>query len=225
MWKKDNFRINKLYISLFVWIVYVIWILKFATLELSINNFLMHFLFLVLILAIYFKDIKKYYVDFKNAKKGRIFCYVLVLFGILFVSNFLIGFISGFMGSGFDADSSSKLIAKLFSNVPWGTLFATFLTVIFYSITEEFVFRKSIGDIIKSPILFIVISSLVNWYFQATIFSPKLSEFVVSLTVLFNSIFLSYVFVKKNNLLYTIFTRMLYNVIICGIQLILLFVK
>lgn len=223
--KKNNFKFNKLYTSIIVWILYVIWILKFSTLELSISNFFLHLLFLIIIVMIYFKDLKQYYIEFKKEKKKKIFLYVLVLFGLLFASNFLISFFTNLMGNSFDSDSSSKLIANLFANLPWGTLFATFLTVIFYSVTEELVFRKSIKDIIKNPILFIIISSIVNWYFQATIFSPKLSEFVISLTVLFNSIFLSSIFVKKDNILYTIFTRMIYNIIICGIQLILLFVK
>lgn len=226
--KIDKGNIGKLCISVGVWLIYIIWVLKVASTDLTVTNFLLHLVFLGIIVLIYFNDIKKYISDYKkDGKKGikSVLIYTLILFGILVVSNILISIISGMMGSSFDADSGSKAIGVLFSQAPWGTLFATFLTVIFYSIVEEFVFRKSIRDVVKNPILFVVISSLITWYFQATIFSPKLSEFVISLSVLFNSVFASIVYVKRGNILYTIFPRMIYNLIICGIQLVHLLTK
>lgn len=223
MSKGKNDRNKKLFVSLFVWVIYILWILQVSSIKLNLTNFLLHLLFLGILVFIYRDDLKKDFKNFKkDGKKGikSVLLYTLILFGILLVSNVLITVISKLMGGEFAADSSSQLIGKLFHNTPFGTLFVMFLTIIFYSVVEELVFRKSIRDNIKSPVLFVIVSSLITWYFQATIFSPQLSEFVVSLSVLFNSIFASIVYVKKGNILYAIFPRMLYNLIICCVQLI-----
>ncbi len=219
---KDNYK--KLLITIAIWILYVVWILKISSTELSIANFLLHVIFLLLIVIInrqYLKDC------LKNLKKDKhwlrtIILYTLLFFIIMFVSNALITVISNATGITLDTDTANTQMNKMFNIVPFGTLFVVFLTCIFYPFIEELIFRKSLKDYIGNAFLFVLISSLLTWYFQVSISSPKIPEFILALTSLFNSIFAAVILVKKNNILYTIFPRMLFNLIISIIQVILL---
>jgi len=224
--KEENFK--KPITSLIVWIIYIVWLLKLSSSELSLTNFLVHLLFILILIFIYKNDLKIAFQNLKTnkGKSGKIIIFGLImLFIILIVSNILITVITNMMGSEFDTDSSSSALFEIFDIVPFGTLFVMFMTIFFYPIVEELVFRKSLYDVIKKPILFIIISSMITWYLQVTLANPHISEFVLSLTVLFNSIFMSILLVKKENILYPIFSRMSYNLVICLINLIPLFMK
>ena len=212
---------TKLILTLGVWLLYIVWLLKFSSVKLDLANVLCYVGFLGLLLFIYFDDFKSYFKDFKkNLKKNilTVFVYFLIFIVILVVSNILISILLPL-----NPDSGNSAIYDLFSNVPLGTIFACFLTIFFYPIVEELVFRKSLRDVIKNPIVFIILSSLISWYFQVTLINPKLSEFILTSQFFFNSIFAAIIFVKKNNLLYAIFPRMLYNFFICLMQIIALF--
>lgn len=228
MSKEKNKENKKLYISLGVWVLYIIWLLKLSSSALSITNFLVHLLFVVILLAIYKNDLTKAFKKLQKNKSKSIKTIIfglIMLFILLFASNIVISVITNMMGNSFDTDSSSSALFKLFDTFPFGTLFAMFMTIFFYPIVEELVFRKSLYDVIKSPILFIILSSVITWYFQVTLTSPHISEFILSLTVLFNSVFMSILLVKKDNILFPIFSRMSYNLVICLINLIPLFIK
>lgn len=217
---------NKLLISIFVWILYIVWLLKISSTELSIVNVLVHIIFAGILVGLYWNDLKVYWKSFKANKKKSIksvLLYLVIILALLFASNILISVISSMMGGTFDSDSSTKIISTLFKKVPFGTMFVMFLMIIFYPVVEELVFRKSLRDVIKNPVIFVIISSLITWYFQVTLVNPQISEFVLSLSVFFNSIVSAIIFVKKDNILFSIFPRMLYNIIICAIQLIGLF--
>ena len=115
--------------------------------------------------------------------------------------------------------SSSKMISNVFNNVPFGTLFACFLTIIFYPVVEELMFRKSLRPAIENGVLFVIITSLLSWYFQVTLLNPSVNEFILAIQTLLNSIFAGIVYVRTNNIIYTISSRMLFNILICVIQL------
>ena len=119
-------------------------------------------------------------------------------------------------------DSSSGALSKVFENVPYGTLFACFLTIVFYPIVEELIFRKSLRPAIKNGVLFVIITSLLSWYFQVTLLNPSISEFVLAIQNLLNSVFMAIIYVKTNNIIYTISSRMLFNIFICTMQLVML---
>lgn len=222
----NNNSNNKLLISMFVWILYIVWLLKISSTQLTIVNVITHIIFAGILVGLYWNDLKAYWKNFKSNKKKNIksvILYLVIILVLLFASNILITAISSMMGGSFDSDSSTKIISTVFKKVPFGTMFVMFLMIIFYPIVEELVFRKSLRDVIKNPIIFIIISSLITWYFQVTLVNPQISEFVLSLSVFFNSIVSAIIFVKKDNILFSIFPRMLYNIIICAVQLIGLF--
>ncbi len=225
--KKDVSK-NKLFLSLLVLILYFTFILVFASTELTFLNFISHFLLLVAILFIYRNDLKKNWIEYRSNKKNflKILLY-LVIFFVLgnIINNIIIDiYVSTIDGSAL-LEQSQQTLSSIFIKIPWGTLFVCFLTIFFYPIVEELVFRKSFGDVINNKVLFILVSSLVSWYFQVTLLNPSIPEFVLAIGVLFTSVFASIIYTKKKNILYTIFPRILFNVITCVMQLVYLFIK
>lgn len=215
---------NKIFKTLIVWILYLLWLFIFSGTDLTLINVLSYIAFLGVNIFIYRDDLKDGLKKLKKDKKKiRTFIlYFIIIFAILIVSNILIGVISN---GAFDSDSSSKSIYSLFEIVPFGTMFVMFITIFFYPIVEELVFRKSLYDVISNPILFIILSSLITWYFQVTLINPQISEFILALSTLFNSVFASIVLTKKKNIWYAIIPRMAYNLVICLVQLIPLITK
>lgn len=224
--KKDSNNYTKILITIFVWCIYVGWLVFLSSTALTLINFLIHLLFLSVMIFIYRNDLKKNIKDLKSKKKNIL---LLILFFIgclilLVVSNILIELL--LKAFGFPEDTggaSSNAIFSLFKVVPFGTLLAIFFTVFFYPIVEELVFRKSLGDVIQNKVLFVIVSSIICWYFQVTLLSPTLLEFIIGIGALLNGIYASIIYIKKKgNVLYTIIPRMLYNVFICVMQLIAL---
>lgn len=215
-------KTKKLLLTLFVLIIYFIFLLKFSSTNLTFINFLTYFIFLIIILFIYSKDLKNYYINLKKDKKK--FKTLLLYFIIFFIistllSNIILNIIEQNTNINFNVDMSNKTIFSLFKIFPSGTLFVIFFTCIFTPFVEELVFRKSIRDVIDNKIIFIIVSSLLSWYFQVSLLNPNISEFVLAISTLLNSIFASYIFVKNDNILYSILPRMMYNIVICLIQL------
>ncbi len=214
-------KTKKLLQTLFVLLIYFIFILKFSSTKLTITNFLSYLIFLTIILIIYYKDLKKYYLDLKKDKNKvvTILLYFVVFFLLSTVlRNIILNIIEKSTSIKFNVDTSNKTIFSLFKIFPKGTLFVIFFTCIFTPLVEELVFRKSIRDVIKNNVIFVIVSSLLSWYFQVSLLNPSIPEFVLAISTLLNSLFASIIFVRKDNILYSIFPRMLYNIVICLIQ-------
>lgn len=222
--KKNNN--SKLYLTLFVLVLYFMFILFISSTSLTFVNFLCHFLFVGILIFIYRDDLKENWKEYKSSKKNilKVLLYfVIVLLLSVVLTNVVISIYATVTNNSQIMDTTNTTIYQMFDKIPWGTLFVLFLTVFYYPIVEELVFRKSLGDSLKNKVLFIIVSSLLSWYFQVTLLNPTITEFILSIGVLFNSIFASYIYSKKENILYTILPRMLYNLLICVLQLFTLF--
>mgnify|MGYP004524264359 FL=1 len=216
--KKNNTRNKKIISSVIIWILYIVWLLKISSLTVSITNFIVHLLFLGIIVFIFKDELLENLKEFKTntgTKITKILLYFLVFIGIMLISNVILSLV----GVDTSQTSSSKMISNVFNNVPFGTLFACFLTIIFYPVVEELMFRKSLRPAIENGVLFVIITSLLSWYFQVTLLNPSINEFILAIQTLLNSIFAGIVYVKTNNIIYTISSRMLFNILICVIQL------
>ena len=216
--KKNNTRNKKIISSVIIWILYIVWLLKISSLTVSITNFIVHLLFLGIIVFIFKDELLENLKEFKTntgTKITKIMLYFLVFIGIMLISNVILSLV----GVDTSQTSSSKMISNVFNNVPFGTLFACFLTIIFYPIVEELMFRKSLRPAIENGVLFVIITSLLSWYFQVTLLNPSVNEFILAIQTLLNSIFAGIVYVRTNNIIYTISSRMLFNILICVIQL------
>lgn len=212
---------NKLLITIFVWIIYVIWILKFSSLTLSVPNFIIHLIFLFIIIFTFKDDLLISLNKLKKSSKKeklRIILYFLGFLGIMILSNIIISIYTKITGNNFVQDSSSNAIGQVFNVLPFGTIFVCFLTILFYPVVEELVFRKSLRPAIKNGVLFVIITSLLSWYFQVTLLNPNINEFILAIQTFLNSIFAGIIYVKTNNICYTIFSRMLFNIFICIMQ-------
>lgn len=216
--KKNNTRNKKIISSVIIWILYIVWLLKISSLTVSITNFIVHLLFLGIIVFIFKDELLENLKEFKTntgTKITKILLYFLVFIGIMLISNAILSLV----GVDTSQTSSSKMISNVFNNVPFGTLFACFLTIIFYPVVEELMFRKSLRPAIENGVLFVMITSLLSWYFQVTLLNPSVNEFILAIQTLLNSIFAGIVYVRTNNIIYTISSRMLFNILICVIQL------
>lgn len=219
---RKNKSIEKVVPIIIIWILYIIWIIKFSSITPTIYNFIIHLLFLLIVVFIFRKDLLSNLKELKHTRKkkiSRIFLYFLGFLGIMILSNILISFITNILGINFIQDSSSDAIAKVFNIIPYGTLFVCFLTIIFYPIVEELIFRKSLRPALKNSVLFVTITSLLAWYFQVTLLNPNINEFILAIQTFLNSIFAGIIYVKTNNIIYTISSRMLFNIFICIMQL------
>lgn len=216
--EKNKTRNKKIISSVIIWILYIVWLLKISSLTVSITNFIVHLLFLGIIVFIFKDELLENLKEFKTnteTKITKILLYFLVFIGIMLISNVILSLV----GVDTSQTSSSKMISNVFNNVPFGTLFSCFLTIIFYPIVEELMFRKSLRTAIENKILFVIITSLLSWYFQVTLLNPSINEFILAIQTLLNGIFAGIVYVKTNNVIYTISSRMLFNILICIIQL------
>ncbi len=216
--EKNKTRNKKIISSVIIWILYIVWLLKISSLTVSITNFIVHLLFLGIIVFIFKDELLENLKEFKTnteTKITKILLYFLVFIGIMLISNVILSLV----GVDTSQTSSSKMISNVFNNVPFGTLFSCFLTIIFYPIVEELMFRKSLRTAIENKILFVIITSLLSWYFQVTLLNPSINEFILAIQTLLNGIFAGIVYVKTNNIIYTISSRMLFNILICIIQL------
>ena len=84
-------------------------------------------------------------------------------------------------------------------------------TFIFYSVVEELVFKFPFKKILSNKWLFIIITGFLNYtvYFTST---SKLSlVFIIPYTILLSCF--SYVYYKKDNIIFPIMTRIIYNLI------------
>lgn len=220
---------NKLLVTAGVFIIYFTFIvLNITNTNLTLGNFLAHLLLILILLIIYWNDLKKDWKEYKGKKKN---IFTIILFFVIFYvlgtifSNIIIDFYNSATGGSALLDASQNTIYGLFDKIPWGTLFVAFFTIIYVPIVEELVFRKSLGNVINNKILFVIISSLLSWYFSVTILNPTINEFILANGIFLSSIFAGIIYVKKKNILYTIFPRMLLNLFACIAQLIVLLAK
>ncbi len=220
---------NKLLVTIIVFIIYFTFIVfNIINTNLTLGNFFAHLLLLLILVFIYFDDLKKDWKEYKGKKKNvltiLLFFVIFYVLGTIF-SNIIIDFYNSITGGSTLLDSSQNTIYSLFDKVPLGTLFVFFFTIVYVPIVEELVFRKSLGNIINNKVLFVIMSSLLSWYFSVTILNPTINEFILANGIFLSSIFASIVYVKKKNILYTIFPRMLLNLFVCIVQLIVLLTK
>ena len=144
--------------------------------------------------------------------------FAIFLFTLLF---FVVGTVFGGIIRNIisDYDTGTNQLYLLFPKVPWGTLFVCFSTIFFYPIVETLVFQKSLKDVINNKFVFIILAAVLNLFFQVQN-NPSISEIIKASPVVIMSIVSSIIYLKKENIMYVIYARMAYNLLICLIQLI-----
>lgn len=215
---KKTFLDNTKLMSGVILVLYFIWILLAGSVELTFINFLGHFLFLMTILILNYQDFKRCFKEIAKKPVKNILLILLLAVIVFVIANggrMVCSLIIGDTG----VDSSNAALQQIFDIKPLGTLYVTFLTIFFYPIVEETVFRGSIKSIISNKWLFIIISVIASWYFQTVSINPTIEELAYAVPTIFVSLFSAILYTKKNNILYVILPRVAYNLIIGIIQL------
>ncbi len=102
-------------------------------------------------------------------------------------------------------------LSKIFETTP---ILLFMSTIFFYPIVEELVFKSTFKDVIKNKWIFIIITGVLNVFFQIA-----LSSYTDSLLFLYLmpnfilSMGFSYMYYKTNNVVTPIIYRMIYNLI------------
>ena len=219
--KTKSNTLPKIVITLVVLVLYIVWLQFFGSTELSFYNFLIHLIFLFILGFIYHKDLLNGWTELKKKPTGKKIGLILLYALIFFVVGTVFGGIIRNVASDYDA--STNQLYLLFPKVPWGTLFVCFSTIFFYPIIETLVFQKSLRDVINNKYVFVILAATLNLFFQVQN-NPTFSEILKASPVVLMSIVSSIIYLRKDNIMYVISARMVYNLIICLIQLIGLFV-
>ena len=191
-------------------ILYIVWLLFFASVELTIPSFLKHVIFLGLIIFLNRKDLFTSFKELLADKKK--FKWIFGSFIVVTLLMFGGGVIQIVLSSlEFTSDTSNSILTEILLKIPWGTLYALFVTIIFTAMLEEVIYRKSLHPFINNKFIFVIVSSLLAWYFQVTLTNPNIAEFINSLPIFLISLYLGFIYTKKDNIWYTYFPRILYN--------------
>ena len=192
--------------------LYIIWLLFFASVDLTILSFLKHALFLGIILFLNRKDLFSSFKDLLKDKKK--FNWIIGSFAIVFILMIIGGVLQTVISPAeFTSDTSNSILTKFIINTPWGTLFSLFIIVGFTALMEEIIYRKSLRPFINNKYLFIIMSAILGWYFQVTLTNPSIAEFINSLPIFLISLYLGFIYAKKENIWYSYFPRILYNIL------------
>lgn len=212
---------KKLIKTIFVVLLYFCWFtffktpLNFFNLQLSdnMNNlycFVLTFLFLLVLFLIYKKDLID---EFKKIDKSfikSVFKNLLIIFAIMILSNVITFVILGKTTVMNVNNSTISLISEK-------NLLSVINLLVFIPIIEELVFKKSIRYVISNDIFFIVFSGAFLSSLYVILQTPNLYGIVSSLPYILTNLYLSYSYVKKENIYNNVFSKILYNFIIISI--------
>lgn len=215
---KKQILINLLVICLyFIWPYFlnsVIGLLKVSAFSNLFITLIINFIFLFIIIYIYRKILSDYYNKLnKNFKMTLFNCLKIFFIGLFMyvLFNSLYEFLNvPVLGSqNFREDMFKKIPVMFVLN-----------TLFYYPIIEEIVFKMSLKEVIKSKWSFVIITGLLNAFFQIVFSMSNGTDllYLIPYTIFFGS--LSYVYYKTDNIMYPIILRMCYNLIPCVIYLI-----
>ncbi|HPE14581.1 MAG TPA: type II CAAX endopeptidase family protein [Bacilli bacterium] len=172
-------------------------------------------LYLLIILFIYRKTLKKDFVNFNKNKKEYIeFGFKFWLYGIfvMVISNLLI---SNIIPSG---SANEQLVQQAIDLNP---IYMIFTTVIFAPLVEELLFRKAFKDLFPTNVIYIIMSALAFGFLHVITNIESITEmlFIIPYGALGASF--AYMYVKKKNIIIPIFFHMIHNAILITFSIII----
>ena len=165
-------------------------------------------LFLIFILCLYHKNLKKDWQKFrKESTIGKKFKIVIIGFLSIILANFVLSLIGELFHMGNVVDQNTTSI----QNMP--LYYAIFKTMIFGVVAEEILFRESLGDVIENKWLYILGSSIIytamNFVFTISDISIMqiLGYFVPALV--FGTIYIK----NERNIIFVMIVKFAYHLI------------
>lgn len=211
-----------IFISYFIFSYFVIALLQEFNFDITKFSFnkriiilgIIDFIYIILMLFIYRKEIIIDIKDFKKNYKEYLSKYVLVyMVGVILMGiiNILLTQITKIELSG-----NEEGIRMLIKEVP---LYMFFSTVIYAPIIEELIFRKSIRNIFKNKYIFIIISGVIFGVLHISDFS-NINEILFGIPYIIMGIDFAYIYYKTNNIFTTMSFHMIHNLLLITIQFI-----
>ena len=177
--------------------------------------FIADLLFLIGIVLVYKDSIKQGFLDFKNNyKTSKKITVVLKWTVIIFVVNMLMGMLTElfFPNAVAGGDDNANAIYSLFDI---SSIYTIFKTMIFAVIAEELVFKKTIRDVFKNNILFVIISGLI--YVMMNFAYTDLTQSYIWMDMLgyfMFAVITSIAYIKNNdNIFIVMMIKFLYNLL------------
>lgn len=196
-------------ISIIVFILYIIWPYLINTISKDIIiTTIAKGIFLFVLIFIYRKTLK---IDINNfklkkyMKKGlKIFLWTIILY---IFANAIVSLIC--IATNMEISSFNQTY-NLFKEYP---ILVLGLTLIYYPIVEELVFKRTLKDIITNKWLFIFVTGLLNAVVTMILTTTLSIEYVYILPNTILSMGLSYIYYNTNNIITPIIYRSIYNII------------
>lgn len=177
------------------------------------SSFVADLIFLSTVIGIYIKDIK---LDLKKMKTNLSLKKTIIIicsyFGLIILINIAGTIVNQILSLDVNIDDNTTSIWDL-SNI--SIMYTLFKTLLFSSIAEELVFKKSVRDVIDNKLLFVIISSFIYAFMNIAyvdLSSPLLIIDILSYFAL--SALLSYNYVKYDNIILIIIIKLVYNLLV-----------
>lgn len=197
---KNTFSLLKTIILIILYIFnlnIVSTIFNFLNLDTSNITFLADAIYFGIIVLINFKYLIEQFKDMKNNTKKKVssilLCFILVL---------LINFIFNFMHINYDNLNN------------YSNFYIIFKMLLFSTLAEELLFKKTIREVINIDYLFMLASSFI-YAFITIIYSDltSISTWLLFLWYFSIELIMSYFYVKHENILVPITSKFIYNFI------------
>lgn len=167
------------------------------------GNFVCYLILLVIIVSMYFKDIKSSMEKISLKKNIYLF---LILTVVQISTNLLSVTIIG-------VNNHSSYGGLLPSYLDKWPVLMGFCIAVYYPIVESLVFNKTLKDIINSKWAFIICSSLFFWLVNLVAFDFKSISIIATLSCFTTSIVINYFYYKEDNISSIIIVKMIYNLV------------
>lgn len=213
--KKQNY--TKLFTSICVIILYFIWpyfinsVLSILKISEPLSVYLTlaaDFALMLVIVWIYFDGLKKDFQSLKNnlkkliLKGGKIFLIGFILYTL--VSSIFVLLVPNAVN-----DNANSLL-NVFDKSP---LFLFIITMFYYPIIEELVFKKTFKDVLTNKWFFIIATAIINASFEVVLSYQNVYNLVnIVPTAVFYGM-LSYIYYETNNIIVSMVYRMIYNLL------------
>ena len=218
-----NIRKRNILINILVIILYFLWpyflgsitnLFKFSQEVNLYISLLTNFIFLAVVIYIYRDKLGNYCNNYKKNFKVN-FLNSLKIFliglGLYILFNTIINTLKVPI-----LNTQTSLI-EMIKTIP--VLFIL-NTLFYYPIIEELVFKMSLKEIIKNKWAFVIVTGLLNAFFQIVFSIGNTTDllYLLPYTIFFAS--LSYIYYNTNNIIYPIIIRIVYNIIPCIIYMV-----
>ncbi|MDD3048583.1 MAG: CPBP family glutamic-type intramembrane protease [Bacilli bacterium] len=165
-------------------------------------------LFILILFLIYKKDlINNFKALFSEPKKNilQVLKYFLISFGGFIILRIIAVLLIG-------ENATSQIDNPIIETYKYFPIYVIFQTIIYCQFVEEMIFRKCLNNIIKNKYIYILISSIIFSYLHLIgNYSNVLEYLILFLPYFYLGCVLAYIYQKTNNVLITIFIRLIYN--------------